>query len=125
MPGRARPTRPARTPFIPIFPFFLSPAPRRSLCTLAAVRRLRWLSTTLSAVGSDSAAAGSIPVKEEVTSEPSQEHTQEPETNEELDTPSSSVPDSTSVPETHIPKLEGSDDEEEHPKAQAQALRDY
>ncbi|KAI5677420.1 hypothetical protein M9H77_08370 [Catharanthus roseus] len=68
---------------------------------------------------------GSTLVEMEVTSEPSQEHTQEPETNDELDTPSSSVTDPTSVPETNVPELEHSDDEEDHPKAQAQAFRDY
>ncbi|KAI5657256.1 hypothetical protein M9H77_26049 [Catharanthus roseus] len=106
MPGQAGPTQPACLP-------------QRVSWTLAAVRRLHWLGTTLSAIGSDSTAASSIPVEVEVISEPSQEHTQEPETNEELDTPSSSVPDLTSVPETHIPELEGSDDEEEQPEAQA------
>ncbi|KAI5667870.1 hypothetical protein M9H77_17723 [Catharanthus roseus] len=65
----------------------------------------------------------SIPVEVEITSEPSQEHTQELETNEELETLSSSVLDPTSVPETHIPELEGSDDEEEYLDAQAQALK--
>ncbi|KAI5672139.1 hypothetical protein M9H77_12503 [Catharanthus roseus] len=42
-----------------------------------------------------------------------------------LVTPSSSIPDPSSVPETLVPELEDSDEEEEHPKAQAQALRDY
>ncbi|KAI5649657.1 hypothetical protein M9H77_35662 [Catharanthus roseus] len=55
------------------------------------------------------------------TSEPSQEYTLElelePETNE------SSKP--TSVPESNEPDLGNSDDDEDHPEAQAQALRDY
>ncbi|KAI5649670.1 hypothetical protein M9H77_35675 [Catharanthus roseus] len=67
---------------------------------------------------------GSIPVEVEVTFEPSQEHTHEPQTNEELDI-LSSVPDLTSVLETDVLGLEGSDDEEDHPEAQAQTLRDY
>ncbi|KAI5675512.1 hypothetical protein M9H77_06462 [Catharanthus roseus] len=61
----------------------------------------------------------------EVTSEPPLEPSQEPKTNEELVTTSSSVPDLPSVPETLDPVLEGSDEEEEHPETQAQALRDY
>ncbi|KAI5675605.1 hypothetical protein M9H77_06555 [Catharanthus roseus] len=68
---------------------------------------------------------GSIPVEVEVTSEPSLEPTQEHETNEELVTPSSSILDPPSIPETLNPVLEDSDEEEEHPEAQAQALRDY
>ncbi|KAI5658473.1 hypothetical protein M9H77_27266 [Catharanthus roseus] len=61
----------------------------------------------------------------EVTSEPSLESPQEPETNLELPASSSSTPDPPSIPETLDPVLEGSDEEEAHPKAQAQALRDY
>ncbi|KAI5658679.1 hypothetical protein M9H77_27472 [Catharanthus roseus] len=130
MSGRVGPTRPTRPvtegPLLyQLCHFFLSPVPRRSSWTLATVRRLCWLGATLSAIGSDSTAPSSIPVEVEVTSKPSQEHIQEPETNEELDILSSNVPDPTSVPETHIPELKDSDDEEEHPEAQAQAFRDY
>ncbi|KAI5666811.1 hypothetical protein M9H77_16664 [Catharanthus roseus] len=66
-----------------------------------------------------------VPGEVEVTSEPSLEPSQEPETNEKLVTPSSSIPYPPSVLETRDTELEGSDEEEEHPEAQAQALRDY
>ncbi|KAI5675748.1 hypothetical protein M9H77_06698 [Catharanthus roseus] len=66
-----------------------------------------------------------IPVEVEVTSELSLEPTLEPENKEGLVTPSSSIPDPPSIPETLNPVLEDSDEEEEHPEAQAQALRDY
>ncbi|KAI5667014.1 hypothetical protein M9H77_16867 [Catharanthus roseus] len=61
----------------------------------------------------------------DVTSKSSLEPTQEPETNEELVTPSNSIPDPPSIPETLKSVLEDSDEKEEHPEAQAQALRDY
>ncbi|KAI5676578.1 hypothetical protein M9H77_07528 [Catharanthus roseus] len=61
----------------------------------------------------------------EVTSKHTLEPTQEPKTDRELVTPSSSTPDPPSIPETLDPVLEGSDEEEEHPEAQAQALREY
>ncbi|KAI5648146.1 hypothetical protein M9H77_34151 [Catharanthus roseus] len=61
----------------------------------------------------------------EVTSESSLEPPQEPETNRELPAPSSSTPDPPNIPETLNPILEGSDEEEEHSEAQAQALKDY
>ncbi|KAI5675665.1 hypothetical protein M9H77_06615 [Catharanthus roseus] len=67
----------------------------------------------------------SIPVEVEVTSKPSLELTQEPETNEELVIPSSSIPDPPSILETLNPMLEDFDEEEEHPETQAQAFRDY
>ncbi|KAI5658323.1 hypothetical protein M9H77_27116 [Catharanthus roseus] len=35
------------------------------------------------------------------------------------------IPYPTSVPKTLVPKLEGSDEEVEHPEAEAQAIRDY
>ncbi|KAI5675809.1 hypothetical protein M9H77_06759 [Catharanthus roseus] len=76
---------------------------------------------TASTAGSDAVAAV---LQLSVTSGPSQEHTHVPETNEELDIPSS-VLDPASVPETNVPGLEGSDDENDHAEAQAQALRDY
>ncbi|KAI5670914.1 hypothetical protein M9H77_11278 [Catharanthus roseus] len=41
------------------------------------------------------------------------------------DVNSISTPDPPNIPETLDPLLEGSDEEEEHPEAQAQALRDY
>ncbi|KAI5664990.1 hypothetical protein M9H77_24313 [Catharanthus roseus] len=44
--------------------------------------------------------------------------THEPETNEESDIP-------TSVPKTNVHELKNSNDDEDHPEAQAQALRDY
>ncbi|KAI5654850.1 hypothetical protein M9H77_32037 [Catharanthus roseus] len=49
----------------------------------------------------------------------------EPETNPEFSTLSSSTPVLPSIPETPDPILDGSDEEEEHPEAQAQALRYY
>ncbi|KAI5666902.1 hypothetical protein M9H77_16755 [Catharanthus roseus] len=57
-------------------------------------------------------------------SEPSLESSKEPETNEELVMPSSSIPDPPSILETYDSELEGSDEKEEHPEAQAQALTD-
>ncbi|KAI5666940.1 hypothetical protein M9H77_16793 [Catharanthus roseus] len=60
----------------------------------------------------------SIPMEVESNPEPSQEPTSEPETQVEPVIPSS-------VPDTNEPELEGSHKEEEHPEAQAQALRDY
>ncbi|KAI5666307.1 hypothetical protein M9H77_16160 [Catharanthus roseus] len=63
----------------------------------------------------------SIPVEVETISEPTLEPPQEPETNSEPSTPSSSSP----VPKASDPILDGSDEEEEHPEAQTQALRDY
>ncbi|KAI5676832.1 hypothetical protein M9H77_07782 [Catharanthus roseus] len=41
------------------------------------------------------------------------------------ETPFNGIPNLSNVPETLDPELEGSDEEEEHPEAQAQALRDY
>ncbi|KAI5664602.1 hypothetical protein M9H77_23925 [Catharanthus roseus] len=67
----------------------------------------------------------SIPIEVEVTYEPSLVPTQEPETNKELVTLSSNILDPPSIPEILNPVLEDSDEEEEHPEAQAQALRDY
>lgn len=61
---------------------------------------------------------GNIPVEVEDTSGPSQEYTHEPETNEELDVLASLL-------ETDVPELENFNDDEDHPEAQAQALRDY
>ncbi|KAI5661666.1 hypothetical protein M9H77_20989 [Catharanthus roseus] len=49
----------------------------------------------------------------------------EPETNPESSAPSSSTPVLPSIPGTPDPILDASDKEEEHPEAQAQALRDY
>ncbi|KAI5650983.1 hypothetical protein M9H77_36988 [Catharanthus roseus] len=63
----------------------------------------------------------SIPVEVETISQPSLDPPQEPETNSEFSAPSSSTP----VPETSDPILDGFDEEEEHPDAQTQALRDY
>ncbi|KAI5682206.1 hypothetical protein M9H77_03434 [Catharanthus roseus] len=63
----------------------------------------------------------SIPVEVETISESTLEPSQEPETNSEPSAPSSSYP----VPEASYPILDGSDEEEEHPEAQTQALRDY
>ncbi|KAI5656991.1 hypothetical protein M9H77_25784 [Catharanthus roseus] len=63
----------------------------------------------------------SIPVEEETISEPTLEPPQEPEINSE----SSALSSSTPVLETSDPILDGSDEEEEHPEAQTQALRDY
>ncbi|KAI5668707.1 hypothetical protein M9H77_18560 [Catharanthus roseus] len=48
---------------------------------------------------------------------------QEPETNPESSALSSSTLVLPSIPETPDPILDGSDEEEEHPEAQAQALR--
>ncbi|KAI5675503.1 hypothetical protein M9H77_06453 [Catharanthus roseus] len=75
----------------------------------------------LKAVPNHERKANSIPVEEETISEPSLDPPQEPETNSESSTPSSSTP----VPETSDPILDGSDEEEEHPEAQTQALKDY
>ncbi|KAI5659616.1 hypothetical protein M9H77_28409 [Catharanthus roseus] len=50
---------------------------------------------------------------------------EEPETNPESSAPSSSTPVLPSIPETPDPILDGSDEEEEHPEALAQAFRDY
>ncbi|KAI5659073.1 hypothetical protein M9H77_27866 [Catharanthus roseus] len=50
---------------------------------------------------------------------------QEPKTNPESSAPSSSTLVLPSIPETLDPILDGSDEEEEHPEVQAQALRDY
>ncbi|KAI5666058.1 hypothetical protein M9H77_15911 [Catharanthus roseus] len=63
----------------------------------------------------------SIPVEVETIFEPPPEPPQEPETNSESSAPSSNTP----VPETSDLILDGSDEEEEHPEAQTQALRDY
>ncbi|KAI5673315.1 hypothetical protein M9H77_13679 [Catharanthus roseus] len=63
----------------------------------------------------------SIPVEVETISEPTLEPPQELETNFVPSAPSSSSP----VPEASDPILDGSDEEEEHPEAQTQALRDY
>ncbi|KAI5657619.1 hypothetical protein M9H77_26412 [Catharanthus roseus] len=63
----------------------------------------------------------SILVEVEIIFEPTLEPPQEPETNSEFSAPSSS----TLVPETSDPILDGSDEEEEHPETQTQALRDY
>ncbi|KAI5666545.1 hypothetical protein M9H77_16398 [Catharanthus roseus] len=62
-----------------------------------------------------------IPVEVETISEPPLDPPQEHETNPESSAPSSS----TLVPETSDPIPDGSDEEEEHPEAQTQALRDY
>ncbi|KAI5654687.1 hypothetical protein M9H77_31874 [Catharanthus roseus] len=68
---------------------------------------------------SDIPVDGNIPVEVEDTSEPSQPHDQ-PETSGGSDIPTSEQP------ETSTPEFENSDeDEEDHPEAQAQALRDY
>ncbi|KAI5666154.1 hypothetical protein M9H77_16007 [Catharanthus roseus] len=50
---------------------------------------------------------------------------EEPETNPESSAPSCSTPVLPSIHETPDPILDGSDEEEEHPEAQAQALRNY
>ncbi|KAI5671108.1 hypothetical protein M9H77_11472 [Catharanthus roseus] len=63
----------------------------------------------------------SIPVELETIFESPLDLPQEPETNPESFAPSSSTP----VPETSDPILDGSDEEEEHPEAKTQALRDY
>ncbi|KAI5648344.1 hypothetical protein M9H77_34349 [Catharanthus roseus] len=60
-----------------------------------------------------------------VISEPPLESPLEPETNPVIPNPSSSTPIPSSILETPDPILEGFDEEAEHPKAQAQALRDY
>ncbi|KAI5678192.1 hypothetical protein M9H77_09142 [Catharanthus roseus] len=67
----------------------------------------------------------SISVEVETIYEPSLDPPQEPETYPESSAPSSSTPVLPSIPETPDPILYGSDEEEEHPKAQTQALRDY
>ncbi|KAI5673637.1 hypothetical protein M9H77_14001 [Catharanthus roseus] len=67
----------------------------------------------------------SIPVEVEVTSEPSLDSPLEPETSVKLPASSSSTPDHPSILETLDPVLEGSDEEEEHHEAQAQAVKDY
>ncbi|KAI5659461.1 hypothetical protein M9H77_28254 [Catharanthus roseus] len=59
-----------------------------------------------------------IQMEVESNPEPSQEPPPKPETQVEPFIPSS-------VPNTNEHELEGSDEEEEHIKAQAQALRDY
>ncbi|KAI5654257.1 hypothetical protein M9H77_31444 [Catharanthus roseus] len=61
----------------------------------------------------------------EVSFEPPLESPLELETNPVIPTPSSSTPIPSSIPETPDPVLEGSDEEAEHPEAQAEALRDY
>ncbi|KAI5665124.1 hypothetical protein M9H77_24447 [Catharanthus roseus] len=63
----------------------------------------------------------SIPVEVMTISKPALEPTQEPKTNSKSSAPSSSTP----IPETSDPILDCSDEEEEHPEAQTQALRDY
>ncbi|KAI5675601.1 hypothetical protein M9H77_06551 [Catharanthus roseus] len=63
----------------------------------------------------------SIPVEVETIFKPSLDPPQEPETNSESFSPSSSTP----IPETSYPILDGSEEEEERPEAQTQALRDY
>ncbi|KAI5676862.1 hypothetical protein M9H77_07812 [Catharanthus roseus] len=63
----------------------------------------------------------SIPVEVETISEPTLEPPQELETNSKPSACSSSSP----VPEASDLILDGSDQEEEHPEAQTQALRDY
>ncbi|KAI5677504.1 hypothetical protein M9H77_08454 [Catharanthus roseus] len=50
---------------------------------------------------------------------------EEPETNPKSSAPSSSTHVLPSIPETADPILDGSDEEDEHPEAQVQALRDY
>ncbi|KAI5682175.1 hypothetical protein M9H77_03403 [Catharanthus roseus] len=68
---------------------------------------------------SDIPVDGNIPVEVEDTFEPSQPHDQ-PETSRGSDIPTSEQP------ETSTPESENSDeDDEDHPGAQAQALRDY
>lgn len=64
-----------------------------------------------------------ILVEVETISEPSLDPPQEPETNPESSALSSSTLVLPSIPETPDPILDGSDEEEEHPEAQAQALR--
>ncbi|KAI5669381.1 hypothetical protein M9H77_19234 [Catharanthus roseus] len=60
-----------------------------------------------------------------VMSEPPLESPLEPETNPMIPTPFSSTHVLSSILESPDPILEGSDEEVEHPEAQAQALRDY
>ncbi|KAI5678667.1 hypothetical protein M9H77_09617 [Catharanthus roseus] len=67
----------------------------------------------------------SIPMEVEVISEPPLESPLEPETNPVIPTQSCSTPVPSSIPETPDPVLEGSDEEVEHPEAQARAFRDY
>ncbi|KAI5670712.1 hypothetical protein M9H77_11076 [Catharanthus roseus] len=63
----------------------------------------------------------SISVEVETISEPTLEPPQEPETNFEPSATSSSSP----IPKASDPILDGSNEEEEHPEAQTQALRNY
>ncbi|KAI5659459.1 hypothetical protein M9H77_28252 [Catharanthus roseus] len=67
----------------------------------------------------------SIPVEVEVIPEPPLESPLEPKTNLVIPAPSSSTHVPSSIPKTPDMVLEGSDEEVEHPEAQAQALSDY
>ncbi|KAI5671159.1 hypothetical protein M9H77_11523 [Catharanthus roseus] len=65
------------------------------------------------------------PISGSPSSVPTPNSIPEPETNPELPATSSSTPDPPSIPKTLDPVLEVFDEEEEHPEAHAQALRDY